>query len=241
MSNIIPYNEMEKMALATAKSGLFGLKSQDQALTLMMIAQSQGIHPMSAIMLYDIIDGKPAPKATTIQARFQEEGGKIEWLHTDSEKAIAKFTHPEGGEITITWTMEKAKRADLLKKQNWQKYPDQMLRARCIPEGVRAILPKCLHGMYSSDEVRDFTEPQPAPVVDTGEFIEAEVEEPKPVLKVEKSRLVRKLEELQLSTADIKAFAAHFNLGEDVDTIVALNNDESLLVEKVKEFEGAQQ
>jgi hypothetical protein len=240
MSNIIPYNEMEKMALATAKSGLFGLKSQDQALTLMMIAQSEDIHPIRAVMEYDIIGGKPALKATTVLSRFQQSGGTIEWIESNDKKAVAKFTHPQGGSITITWTIDRAEKAGLMKNDTWKKFPDQMLRARCIPEGVRAIYPACLSGMYSSDEVAAFVEPERPPVDDTP-FLEAEVEEPKPVLKVEKSRLVHKLEELQLSTADIKAFAAHFDLGEDVDTIVALNNDESLLVEKVKEFEGAQQ
>ena len=83
MSNIIPYNEMEKMALATAKSGLFGLKSQEQALTLMMIAQSEDIHPIRAVMEYDIIGGKPALKATTVLSRFQQSGGTIEWILVD--------------------------------------------------------------------------------------------------------------------------------------------------------------
>jgi hypothetical protein len=237
MSNIIPYNELKSMATDTAKSGLFGLKSPEQAMALMMIAQSEDIHPMRAVMEYDIISGKPALKSTTVLSRFQQSGGSIEWLHTDSKKATAKFTHPQGGSITITWTIERAQKADLLKNDTWRKYPDQMLRARCIPEGVRAIYPACLSGMYSSDEVRDFAEPQPAPVVDTGEFLEAEVE-PERTIDAEKKILALKLGKLGLNNKEIKGFAEYFELTDNLDKIIELNDDEKLLAESVKQYEG---
>ena len=45
MSNIIPFNEVQGMAAAIAKSGLFGMKTPDQALALMLVAQAEGQHP----------------------------------------------------------------------------------------------------------------------------------------------------------------------------------------------------
>lgn len=233
MSNIVPFDEMSKMALATAKSGLFGLKSQEQALTLMMIAQSENIHPMKAIVEYDIIGGKPALKATTVLSRFQQSGGSVEWVETTDKKAVAKFTHPQGGSITIEWTIERAKMAGVYDTNpTWKKYPNQMLRARCIPEGVRAIYPACLSGMYTVEEVQGFTGPK----VD---IEEAEVL-PQYDMKIEKVTLTKKLQSLSMSTADIKAFVAYYGIADDLDAIVALNQDEEALLERVKEFENQQ-
>lgn len=235
MSNIVPFDEMSKMALATAKSGLFGLKSQEQALTLMMIAQSENIHPMKAIMEYDIIGGKPALKATTVLSRFQQSGGTVEWIETTDKKAVAKFTHPQGGSITIEWTIERAKMAGVYDTNpTWKKYPNQMLRARCIPEGVRAIYPACLSGMYTVEEVQGFTEPKPEAIE---HFEEAEVV-PQYDLKIEKVTLQKKLQALSLSIGEIKAFVAYYGIADDLDTIVALNQDEPALLERVKEFEA---
>ena len=46
MSNIVPFDEMGKMANAVTKSGMFGIKNENQALTLMMIAQAENIAPI---------------------------------------------------------------------------------------------------------------------------------------------------------------------------------------------------
>ena len=42
MSNIVPYNEMHQMADAMAKSKLFGMKSPDEVIALMLVAQANG-------------------------------------------------------------------------------------------------------------------------------------------------------------------------------------------------------
>jgi hypothetical protein len=54
------------MASAIAKSGLFGMKTPDQALALMLIAQAEGMHPAIAARDYHVIQadqrlrGRPA-------------------------------------------------------------------------------------------------------------------------------------------------------------------------------------
>ena len=41
---LIPYNDVEKMGSAIAKSNLFGVKTPEQAVALMLIAQAEGLH-----------------------------------------------------------------------------------------------------------------------------------------------------------------------------------------------------
>ncbi len=55
MSNLVPVQDIERMALAVAKSGLFGVKTADEAMALMLIAQAEGQHPAIAARDYHII------------------------------------------------------------------------------------------------------------------------------------------------------------------------------------------
>ncbi len=84
MSNLVPFNEIESMAIAVSKSGLFGMKTPDQAIALMLLCQAEGLHPAIAARDYHIIQGRPALKADAMLARFQQAGGKVEWkVYTD--------------------------------------------------------------------------------------------------------------------------------------------------------------
>lgn len=184
----IPVSDIEKMASAITRSGLFGIKSQEQAVALMLIAQAEGKHPASVAAEYDIIQNRPALKSHAALARFQQAGGKIQWTSRTDDKAAAKFSHPSGGEVEITWTMDRAKAAGLTGKQNWKTYPAQMLSCRVVAEGVRAVFPACLNGTYLVEEVQDFdTKPiriekpviaaEPEPEVITAEVVETEPQE----------------------------------------------------------------
>jgi hypothetical protein len=89
-------------------------------------------------------------------ARFLKAGGKVDWLEHNDNRVAATFSHPSGGSITVDWDMRRAEQAGLNRKRNYMTYPRQMLRARCISEGVRAVYPVATGGMYVPEEVADF-------------------------------------------------------------------------------------
>jgi len=153
---------LEKMGHYIATSGLFGVKNPTQAVALMLIAQAEGRHPASAAQDYHIIQNRPSLKADTMLARFQAAGGKVKWVSYTDTKVAGEFSHPQGGTVLIDWDMDRAKRAGLGAKDNWKTYPRSMLRARVISEGVRTVYPAVLSGMYTPEEVYDFT-PEPLP------------------------------------------------------------------------------
>ena len=154
-------SDMQTMASAVAQSGLFGIKTKEQALALMLLCQAEGMHPMIAARDFHIIEGRPSLKSDAMLARFQQAGGKVAWASMADDNVTGVFSHPSGGEVTISWDMARAKQAELGGKGNWKKYPRQMLRARVISEGVRATFPACCVGVYTPEEVQDF-EPQAA-------------------------------------------------------------------------------
>lgn len=159
MSNaMVPVSDIERMAQAVAASKLFGIQNMEQAMSLMLIAQAEGMHPAIAARDYHVIQGRPALKADAMLARFQAAGGKVKWNAYTDEKVSGTFSHPAGGEVTIDWDMNRAKAAGLAGKDNWSKYPRQMLRARCISEGVRTVCPGVTAGLYTPEEIQDAPE-----------------------------------------------------------------------------------
>jgi len=153
---VIPYQDIQKMAQTIATSNLFGFKKPDEAMALMLIAQAEGSHPAKAIQEFHIIQGKPALKADAMLSRFQASGGVVKWVKMENSEVIGEFSHPAGGNLRISWTIKRAQEAELTGKDNWKKYPRQMLRARVISEGVRSVYPACNQGFYTPEEVQDF-------------------------------------------------------------------------------------
>ena len=157
MTNIIPFQEMESMADAIAKSKLFGMQTKEQVLALMAVAQAEGLHPAMAARDYHIIQGRPSLKADAMMARFQLAGGKVDWKEYTDDKVTGVFTHPSGGSITLSWTIDQAKKIGLVRQgSGWEKYPRAMLRARVISEGIRTVYPGCVVGTYTPEEIQDF-------------------------------------------------------------------------------------
>jgi len=159
MSQLITVDQIQTMANAVVKSQLFGMKTVEQATALMLIAQAEGYHPALAARDYHIIQGRPTLKAETMMARFQQQGGKVEWKTLTDKEVTATFSHPSGGSATITWTFEQAKQAGLTGKDNWKNYPRAMLRARVVSEGIRTVFPGVVLGVYTPEEVQDIPNP----------------------------------------------------------------------------------
>lgn len=168
-------SDIERVALAIAKGGLFGSNDPNAVLTLCLLAQAEGQHPAVVFRDYHIIQGKPAKKAEAMLRDFISSGGKVEWHALTDEIADATFSHPQGGTLRIDWTMERARQANISTPM-WKKYPRQMLRSRVVSEGVRAVCPSATSGLYEENEVRDIIADTPVREVrqetETGNVIE---------------------------------------------------------------------
>ena len=236
MSNIVPIAEVRVMAKSAAQSKLFSAKAEEQIFVLMLLAQSENIPPIKAMMAYDIIQGQPALKASEALARFMDCGGKIKWIKSDKESAKAEFTHPSSGSFEYEYTFEDAQDAGLTSKDNWKKNLKAMLRARCTSAGIRMSYPRCLNNMYLSEEVQDFE-----PIEDAEVTVTIENEE-KPLSEKElKLSLSNKLRKLNFNDADIKDFATFYDLNNKMNLLSDMLEDEKFLLEKVELFENQNQ
>lgn len=158
-------NDMERVALAIAKGGMFGSSDPNAVLTLCMLAQAEGQHPAVVFRDYHIISGKPAKKADAMLRDFIVGGGKVEWHQLDDECADATFSHPAGGSVRITWDKARVLQAQLGGNAMHKKYPRQMLRSRVVSEGVRTVFPGATSGLYVPEEVAAFDDAPADPIV----------------------------------------------------------------------------
>lgn len=159
---LIPFDDIVRMGNVMAHSKLFGIQSEQQAIALMLLCQSENLHPATAMRDYHLIQGRPALKADAMLARFQAAGGKVKWGRYEDDGVSGTFTHPSGDSITIEWTPQRVSKARISNEMH-SKYPRQMLKARCISEGIRAIYPGVLSGLYSPEEVLDMDKPADPP------------------------------------------------------------------------------
>ena len=218
MSNqLIPISDIERMAGAIAKSGLFGVKNPDQAFALMCVAQAEGLHPAIAARDYHVISGRPTLKADAMLARFQTAGGSIKWKELTETKATATFSHAQGGSVDISWTIDMAKKAGLLKNPTWNSYPRSMLRARCISEGIRTVFPGVVAGYYTPEEIED-SQAEPRDVTPT--------DSPAPA---KKSRLASLVEQQpEAIEAELVHELVTYDIGADLTAIRECDSVESL-------------
>lgn len=154
------FDEMRDRANIVSASGLFRMTPQ-QALTLMMICDCKGKHPLEAFEIYHVFDGKCELKTQFMQAKFEQAGGSIDWHTISNTEVSATFYHPQTCPrgAKITYTTEDARNAGLLGKPNW-KNTTSMLSWRATKLGVNRAHSACIFGF----EVPDPEDQEDAPV-----------------------------------------------------------------------------
>lgn len=129
------------------------VKTPAQAVAIMLTGRELGIPTMHALRSIHIIQGRPCLAAELQLALFHRKAGMSLVLKSTNESCVMKFRHPNGMEHEETFTIEDARRADLLGKDGWKKYPRAMLRARTISAGLRIAAPEIVAGIYDPEEL----------------------------------------------------------------------------------------
>ncbi len=163
------------------------IKSEADAVALMLTGQELGLQPMQALRSLHMIDGRVELSAhlmlTLMTTRL---GVKFSWLESTATVAKLKLERPDQAPHVEEMTIADAERAGLASRGTWQKYPKQMLRARAISNAARAYTPEILTGCYVEGEITEArlvdeqpdTEPESVPV--EVEVFDVEVEEVEP-------------------------------------------------------------
>lgn len=159
-----PIEAIKVMGSMIAESGMFGCQKHEQGMVLAMQCLAEGKAPLELAKTYHIVEGKLSMRADAMLGRFLTTGGKVKWLERTNDKVSANFSHGDNENVLIEASLEDMKKNGVAMdktgkylKANWQKFPRQMLTARVISEGVRLLAPQLIAGVYTPEEVQDFT------------------------------------------------------------------------------------
>lgn len=105
------------------------------------------------------VEGKITFSALMIDAMIMKAGHKTELLYLDSTKCTVRFTRgdrktdPDYKPLDFTYTIEDARIAGYLTKNNWKQNPKPMLYSRCITGGGRIAMAEVLMGVLVDGEL----------------------------------------------------------------------------------------
>lgn len=144
-------------ANALAKSKLIPLEYQHSPSSILWVkslGEALGMNVASAMQSIHIIQGKPALSAQLMAALVLKQGHRMRIRGNDQavEVIIIRKDDPEFEHRSV-WDLARAKKAELLGKENWRKYTYAMLRSRAVAECVRSACPDVLMGWYTPEEL----------------------------------------------------------------------------------------
>ncbi len=132
----------------------------DEVTGAILAGTELGLPPMAALRAIDIIDGTPAVRAHALRGIVQHHGHNV-WLEESTENRAVVCGHRAGEQQRVQksiWTIDRARKANLLGKKNWTGHTQAMLVARATAELCRLIASDAIIGMpYSSEELADET------------------------------------------------------------------------------------
>jgi hypothetical protein len=151
------WQALRESAKAVVNSGFLpkSINTPEKAVTLMLAGRELGLGPMQAIRSIHVIDGKPVMSADLMAGLVHKRipGALLRIVETTGERCVVDAGRPGQEPTRFTFSLDDAKAAGLLGKDNWKKYPRPMLRARCLSEAARAVFPDVLLGVYDPDEL----------------------------------------------------------------------------------------
>lgn len=135
-----------------------GLRGKPEAVLACILAGHEaGLSPMTSLRQIYVVDGRPAMAAELMRALVLRAGHELWTEESTSTRAIVCGSRSGSArESRVAWTEDDARRAGLLGKDNWKKYPRAMLLARATTELCRMIFPDVLAGIsHSIEEIAD--------------------------------------------------------------------------------------
>jgi hypothetical protein len=149
------WNRIMQMAQVLSASGLVPTKTPEATAAIMLKGAELGVPPMAAFSQISVIQGKPTVGSELQLALLARGQVTWSWLQDGSDgEAVIQFDRPGFGKALGRFSMDDAKAAGLSGKDNWKKWPRNMLRARAISDGARQIGPDLLNGAsYTHEEL----------------------------------------------------------------------------------------
>jgi hypothetical protein len=150
-------NELTMAARALHTSGYFtDVKSEAQAMVKVLAGAEIGLPAFASMSGIHIVQGKPVLGANLI-ATLVKNDPRYNYRVKQADNEVCALIWYEGGQVVgeSAFTIQEANAAGLTGKDNWRKYPSDMLFARALTRGARRFAPGIFGGapIYTPDEL----------------------------------------------------------------------------------------
>lgn len=189
-----------KVANIFMKSGKFGKDYNIETVAmLVMYAHELGVSPAQALINgFDIIQGKISMKPALMSNMIRRAGHSLQILKWEADECIIKGKRSDNGdEMTISFSMEDAKRAGWSEKAVYKQNPKNMLYARCMGNLGRMLFGDVIGNPYAEDEIFETPKQEPRLMTRPEQTVEATADVVVDVPKIEQKR--HTLDELLLA------------------------------------------
>ncbi len=166
---LVPVDDLVQLATQLAPSQLLPEKLRGKVadvLAIVVAGRELGLAPMASLRCLNVIEGKPVLNADGMVGLVRGSGKCEAFDLIESTDKVATFeTKRVGGKVQrLSFTIEEARTAGLMGKDNWKKYPAAMLRARAQAALCRLCYQDILAGVYSDDEAAEIGRAAPLAV-----------------------------------------------------------------------------
>lgn len=151
------FDNIQRAAVALQASGYFAdVQTKAQAIVKVMAGAELGLPPFASMTGIHIIKGKPVLSANLIATLIKQHPDyDYRVSRMDDDGVVVQF-YERGQKVgESSFTMEDAKRANLLSNPTWKSYPRNMLFARALSNGARWYAPGVFGGapVYTAEEL----------------------------------------------------------------------------------------
>lgn len=151
------YDETERVAKAMVASGFFkDVQQTSQAIVKILAGRELGFGPFASLTGVNVIQNKPVIGANLLASAIKATRKYNYRILEMTDKACEIEFFEDGKAVGKSrFTMEDAQKAGLENKDNWRKYPRNMLFARAISNGQKWYCPDACNGVtvYTPDEM----------------------------------------------------------------------------------------
>lgn len=148
--------EMRNMAEIALSSGTLPktLKTPEQIITIMLKGREVGLTPMAALEGIYVVSGRAALDGKTMLAiAYQSKELKDIKIEDEDKKCTVTIQRKGFSPYTYSFSMDDARKANLLGSDAWKKYPREMLRWRAVSGTLRVTFPDFMASFYAREEL----------------------------------------------------------------------------------------
>lgn len=121
----------------------------------MLYGREIGIGLMESLQSIDVVDGSPTPNAELQRGLVLAAGHHFDWVERTNTRCVVEGKRVDNGDaLRVSYTIDDARAAGLVGRDNWKKRPRAMLTARATSELCRTLFPDVVKGLgYTADEL----------------------------------------------------------------------------------------